>query len=287
MKKYFVAAIFFIICSAAFKCFSQNLPRADAEEVDSHDHILPKHELDSQNYFGWINQCISVFDNTIINCVNRDFVSFVSLKGEKVHMSSKCCGAVKEYYGDCASKSLYFQPQMPFINWLMDSCGHQQPSPTPSAPPPPPPPPTQPSPTPSAPPPPTQPSPIPSAPPPPTPTPPCSSTHVSPSQPIPPGPQGPGWVSAPLNYKPPAPLPLPQVVADKFGDGCWSGSKYSSNCWKVNNAPRKTCCFLKRYKGITCGSGEPFDKLEESCCLTRNEQPICFMIAPSYVGSLE
>ena len=271
MKKYLVAAIFFTICSVTVTCFSQNLPRAEVEEVESHDHILPKHELDSQNFFSWINQCISVFDNTIVKCVSRDFVSFVSLKGEKVHISSKCCGAVKEYYGDCASKSLFFQPQMPFINWLMDSCGHQQPSPTPSAPPPPPP---------------TQPSPIPSAPPPPTPTPRCSSTPASPSQTIPPVPDVYGWASAPPNYKPPAPLRLPQVVADTFGDGCWSGTKYSANCWQGNNIPR-TCCFLKRYKGITCGSGEPFDKLEESCCSKKNDQPNCFYIAPSYVGSLE
>jgi hypothetical protein len=273
MKKYLVAAIFFIICSVSFTCFSQNLPRVDAGEVESHDHILPKHELDSQNFFSWINQCISVFDNTIVKCVSRDFVSFVSLKGEKVHISSKCCGAVKEYYGDCASKSLFFQPQMPFINWLMDSCGHQEPSPTPSAPPPPPP--TQPSPTPSAPPPPT-----------PIPTPPCSSTPASPSLPTLTVPAGyHGFDTAPPNYKPPAPLPLPQVVGDKFGDGCWSGSKYSFNCWKVNNAPRKTCCSLKRSKGITCGSREPFDKLEEFCCMVVNEQPKCFMIVPSYVGS--
>lgn len=103
----------------------------------------------------------------------------------------------------------------------------------------------------------------------------------SPSTPTP-TPTPPPPSSSSSTFEPPA-LQLPEVSGRRTGrGGCWLGSGRSDHCWSgVNNVP-KTCCVLKRYKGIRCDNGEPFDVVKEMCCVGKR----CFVVTPRYVGSL-
>jgi hypothetical protein len=189
-------------------------------------------------------KCLSDFDHTIKKCVLLNFDAFVSLKGQKVHINSACCGAIREFDEACASESLVFESEALFIRWLVDSCGrdNQQAPPTPS-----------------------------------------SSSSSSP--PIPPTPTTPvsGNQSSP-HFVPP-PMELPEIIVSR-GPSCWSSSSAIAHFWKELN---DTCCLLSRFKGIHCETGEPYDRVQEKCCVNcsfENPQRKWFQVTPRYVGTL-
>jgi len=196
--------------------------------------VPPNDGPGSHNFFTWFKQCFSVLNDTIKTCVRQNLDSFVALKGEKVHVNSTCCGVVKEYYDDCASKSVLFEPEMLFIGWLMGSCGHQK--------------------------------------------------KASPSLAL--------GNQPPSAFKPPA-LKLPKVFDGGFIGGCREGSGVTYRCWRGVDTVYQTCCVLKRFKGVRCDNGKPYDSVKELCCNYDQHKeggPVlnkCFMLQnPSYVGSL-
>lgn len=229
MKKDLVAAMLLIlICSFLVTCFTENLPE---------------------------KYCLFDFVEAVKTCVRRNFDSFVTMKGQKVHTSSACCKVVKEFSEACASKNIIFESEMFFFRWVMDSCGtDHQPSTPPSSPP----------------------------------TPPCGSSPPSNSS-TPPTTPAPSISS---HFEPP-PLKLPQVTVSS--GACGSGAAYAIDCWfGLFNNGSSVCCSLKRSKGIHCETGEHFDTVQEKCCVdnihadhSQMTSLPWFQVNPRYLGSLD
>ena len=73
-------------------------------------------------------------------------------------------------------------------------------------------------------------------------------------------------------FEPPE-LPLPQVFPIGYDDhGCVLSVGVKAHSWRGIPNTRKVHCVLKREKGTQCDSGDPYDRVSETCWLYYNHR---------------